>query len=54
MNLIVNQINYGLIKENNFAINLFKNDYTIIILMYSIHNEGKPVIAERFIKTFKV
>ena len=27
-----------------------KNNNT---LMYSIHNEGKPVIAERFIKTLK-
>ena len=24
------------------------------ILMFSIHNEGKSVIAERFIKTLKV
>ena len=27
----VNQINYGLIKEENFAINLCKNGYTIMI-----------------------
>ena len=24
------------------------------VLIYSTHNEGKSVIAERFIKTFKV
>ena len=23
------------------------------VLMYSTHNEGKPLIAERFIKTLK-
>ena len=50
MNLIVNQINYGLIKEDNFTINLYKfmeewlgnND----IVMYSTHNESKSAIAE--------
>ena len=40
-NLIVNQTNYGLIKEDNFTINLYEfldnNDF----LMYSTHNEGK-------------
>ena len=46
------QIKYGLIKEVNFTIILFKkwlkdNDTEI----YSIHNEGKSVIAERFIRT---
>ena len=40
MNLIVNQINYGLIKEEKFTVNLCiewlnNND----ILMYSTHNE---------------
>ena len=30
MNLILNQINYGLIKVENFTINLWKNGYTII------------------------
>ena len=49
MNLIVNQINYRLIKEHNFTINLCKNGY--YILMYSTHNEVKSVIAEKFIKT---
>ena len=50
MNLIVNQINYGLIKEENFTINVCKNND---ILIYSTHDEGKLVIAERFIKTLK-
>ena len=51
MNLIVNQINYGLIKDENFTINLCK--FIILyynILMYLTHNEGKSVIAEKFIK----
>ena len=29
------------------------NKLCVIILMYSTHNEGKSVIAERFIKTLK-
>ena len=41
-------------KGNKFYNSSFKkrlkgND----IEMYSIHNEGKPVVAERFIKTLK-
>ena len=51
---IENQAKYGLIKEANFTIILLKkwlkdND----IKMYSIHNEGKSVVAERFIRTLK-
>ena len=54
MNLIVKQINYGLIKEENFTINLWKNGQdNNNILMYSSRKEGKSVIAERFIKTLK-
>ena len=55
MNLTVNPINYGLIKEENFRANLCKNilDYNNI-LMYSTHNEGKSVIGESFIKTLDV
>ena len=56
VNIIVNQINYELIKEENFTIKnkllqewLDNND----ILMCSKHNEGKSVIAESFIKTLK-
>ena len=41
MNLTVNQINYGLIKEENFTLN--KNNF----LAYFTHNEGKSVISER-------
>ena len=49
-----NQIKYGLTKEVNFTIIIFKkwlkdND----IEMYSIHNEGKSVVAERFIRRLK-
>ena len=43
MNLTVNQINYGLIKEENFTINLNNNNF----LAYFTHNEGKSVISER-------
>ena len=49
---MVNQISYGLIKEDNFTINLWKNDNNDI-LMYLTHSKGKSVIAERFIKTSK-
>ena len=54
MNLIVNQIIYWLIKEKKIYNKLMQecldsND----IFMYSIHNEGKSVIAERFLKTLK-
>ena len=45
MNLIVNRINNGLIKEEKSKINLDNNS----ILMYSTHNEGKSVITEEFI-----
>ena len=50
----VNLTKYGLIKEANFTIVLLKkwlidND----IDMYSIHNEGKSVVDERFIRTLK-
>ena len=51
MNLIVNQKNYGLIKEDDKLMQewLENND----ILMCSTCNEDKSVIAERFIKTLK-
>ena len=52
MNLIVNQISYGLIKEENFKLTQEWLDYNVI-LMCSTYNEGKSVIAERFIKTLK-
>ena len=38
-------MNYGLINEWNFTINLCKNVQT--------HNKSKSVIAERFMKTLK-
>ena len=47
MILLENQTKYGLTKEVNFISVLLKNN----IEMYSIHNEGKSVVAERFIKT---
>ena len=42
-----------MIKEDNFTINLCEWLDNNDILMYSIYNEGKSVIAERFIKTLK-
>ena len=31
MNLILNQIDYGLVKEDDFTINIIKNGLTIMI-----------------------
>ena len=39
MNLIENQINYGLIKEENFKINLCINGQTIMIFYFTSHIE---------------
>ena len=47
---IENQTKYGLIKKVNFTIVLLKK-YLKDNEMYSIHNEGKSVVAERFIRT---
>ena len=51
---IKNQTKYGLTKDVSVTIILLKkslkdND----IEMYSVHNEGKSVVAERIIKTLK-
>ena len=50
----INQTKYGLTKEANFHNNSFtkwlKDDDNE---MYSIHNEGISVVAERFIRTLK-
>ena len=46
---IENQVKYGQTKEVNFTIILFKKwlkDNNIE--MYSIHNDGKSVVAEKF------
>ena len=56
MNLNVNYINYGLIKEKNFTIALCKNGQIIMVFQCTQHityNEGKSVVAERFIKMLK-
>ena len=53
MNLIVNQIYYGLIKKENLRINLCKWLDNNNILMYSTHNESNSLFAEKFIKTLK-
>ena len=45
-----NQTKYGLINVANFTIILLEDNY---IEMHSAHNEGKSVVAERFIKTLK-
>ena len=39
MNLIENQINYGLIKEENFKINSCINGQTIMIFYFTSHIE---------------
>ena len=50
-----NQPQYGLKKEANFTIVLFKKWLKDSdIEMYSISNEGKSVVAERFIRTLKI
>ena len=54
INQHVNQTKYELIKEVNFTVILCKNwlkDNDIEI--YSKHNEGKSVVAERFIRILK-
>ena len=52
MKLIINHINY--VQEREFYNKLIQewlgNNY---ILMYSTHNGGKSVIAERFIKILR-
>ena len=48
MSLNTNQINYGLI---NSLMQKWLDDNDI--LMYTKHNEGKSVVAERFIRTSK-
>ena len=42
----IKQINYGLMKEENFIINLWKN------LTYWTYNEGKTVVVKTFMKAF--
>ena len=37
LNLITNEINYGLIKEDNFIIHLFKTGWTIMIFQCTPH-----------------
>ena len=44
----VNQINHGLIKEENFTINLCN------VLMDSTHNGDESVITERCLKTWQL
>ena len=53
INQDVNQIKYGLTRKANFTIILLKWLKDNDIGMYSIHNEGKSVAAERFIRTLK-
>ena len=53
MNLKQLRINYGLIKEDNFSITMCKKWLNNTVLIYSTYNEGKSVVAERFIGTLK-
>ena len=48
-----NQTKYGLIKAENF-VNLFKKQSKDNFMkIYSTYNEGKPVVADRFIRALK-
>ena len=51
MILIVNKINYRMVKENNLYSPMQKWLNNNEVLMHSAHNEGKSVVVERFIKT---
>ena len=51
MILIVNKINYRMVKENNLYSPMQKWLNNNEDLMHSAHNEGKSVVVERFIKT---
>ena len=54
MNQTAKQIKYGQIKAVNFVIDQCNQFFQINnIEMFSTHNEGKFVIAQRFIRTFK-
>ena len=52
MDLIANQTKYGQIKSVSFTVDewLQNNDIEI----YSTYNEGKSVLAEKFIRTLKI
>ena len=54
MNLNTNKKNYALIEKYNFTIKDMQKWLDDNILMYLTHNEGKSVVAERFIRTLKV
>ena len=51
MNVIINQINYGLIKFYKKLMQEWLDNNKIY--MYYMHSEGRSVIAERLIKTLK-
>ena len=54
MNQIVNQTKYGFNKGSEFCIRSMKSFLQNNVMeMYSIHNEGKSIITERFIRTLK-
>ena len=54
MNLIANLIKYGQIVAANLIIDQRNHGQKKnAIKMHSIHNEGKSVVAERFIRTLK-
>ena len=54
MNQTANQIKEGEIKTTNFTIDQSNHARKInAIEIYSAHNEGKSVVAERFIRTLK-
>ena len=53
MNLNTNQVNYGLITENNVLINICKNGWTADALVYLTYNDGTLVVVMMFIRTLE-
>ena len=54
MNQVVNQTKYGFNKGSEFCIRSMKSFMQNNVMeMYLLHNEGKSIITERFIRTLK-
>ena len=54
MNQNANHKKYVLIKTANFIMDQWNHGQKKVTEMYSTHNEGKSVFAERFIRTLKI
>ena len=53
MNQVTNQAKYRKTKVVNFTIDQSNHFCRIITEMYSTHNQGKSVVAERFLRTLE-